>query len=227
MQARVRRRASLDGLTGFYERITGVTAVRYPPVFAELSMPTFTLAIGHTQTTKLFGEDSARPAENRSVIVEFKVDDVDAEFERLAPMVDEWVQKPTTMPWGNRSILFRDPDGNLVNCFTPVTEEAISRAGGTTEPSRPGARLGQASWWTNYARAVQNSRLWADHDVCAQTMVCKTFRHPLVGPVLVDCDVLDITTVTNGSSSTRPSRARELKRRLLSVVGTQRMNIPG
>jgi hypothetical protein len=23
------------------------------------------------------------------------------------------------MPWGNRSLLFRDPDGNLVNFFTP------------------------------------------------------------------------------------------------------------
>jgi len=26
-----------------------------------------------------------------------------------------------------RSILFRDPDGNLVNLFTPVTEEAIKK----------------------------------------------------------------------------------------------------
>lgn len=32
-----------------------------------------------------------------------------------------------TMPWGNRSILFRDPDGNLVNFFTPVTEDAIKK----------------------------------------------------------------------------------------------------
>jgi hypothetical protein len=39
-------------------------------------------------------------------------------------MVHDWVQAPTTMPWGNRSILFRDPDGNLVNLFTPVTEAA-------------------------------------------------------------------------------------------------------
>jgi hypothetical protein len=31
------------------------------------------------------------------------------------------------MPWGNRSILFRDPDGNLVNLFTPATEDAIKR----------------------------------------------------------------------------------------------------
>ena len=34
---------------------------------------------------------------------------------------------PTTMPWGNRSLLFRDPDGNLVNFFTPVTQAAIDK----------------------------------------------------------------------------------------------------
>jgi hypothetical protein len=31
------------------------------------------------------------------------------------------------MPWGNRSLLLRDPDGNLVNLFTPVTEPARER----------------------------------------------------------------------------------------------------
>jgi hypothetical protein len=31
------------------------------------------------------------------------------------------------MPRGNRCIPFRNPDGNLVNLFTPVTEEAIER----------------------------------------------------------------------------------------------------
>jgi predicted enzyme related to lactoylglutathione lyase len=114
----------LERVVQFYEQVTGVTAVRYLPVFAELALPSFTLAIGHTQTARLFGEGSARPADNHSVIIEFKVDDVDGEYERLKPIVSEWVQPPTTMPWGNRSILFRDPDGNLVNFFTPVTEEA-------------------------------------------------------------------------------------------------------
>jgi catechol 2,3-dioxygenase-like lactoylglutathione lyase family enzyme len=120
----------LERIVQFYEQVTGVPAVRYPPVFAELVLPSFTLAIGHTQTTQLFGEDSARPADNHSVIIEFKVADVDGEYERLKPMVSEWVQPPTTMPWGNRSILFRDPDGNLVNFFTPVTEEARSKFNG-------------------------------------------------------------------------------------------------
>jgi catechol 2,3-dioxygenase-like lactoylglutathione lyase family enzyme len=62
------------------------------------------------------------------VIIEFRVDDVDKEYERLKTLVSEWVLEPTTMLWGNRSMLFRDPDGNLVNLFTPVTDEAIHRS---------------------------------------------------------------------------------------------------
>jgi catechol 2,3-dioxygenase-like lactoylglutathione lyase family enzyme len=120
----------LDRVIQFYEQVTGVDAVRYTPVFAELIMPSFTLAIGHTQTTQLFGEGSARPADNHTIIIEFRVDDVDSEYERLKPLVSDWVQEPTTMPWGNRSILFRDPDGNLVNFFTPVTEDAIRKFSG-------------------------------------------------------------------------------------------------
>jgi catechol 2,3-dioxygenase-like lactoylglutathione lyase family enzyme len=117
----------LERVVQFYEQVTGVAAVRSTPVFAELIMPSATLAIGHTQTTQLFGTDSARPADNHTVIIEFRVEDVDSEYERLKPLVNDWVQEPTTMPWGNRSILFRDPDGNLVNLFTPVTEEAIKK----------------------------------------------------------------------------------------------------
>lgn len=124
----------LERVVRFYEQVTGVPAVRHTPVFAELFMPSCTLAIGHTQTTQLFGEDSARPADNHTVIIEFRVDDVDREYERLRPLVDDWVQEPTTMPWGNRSILFRDPDGNLVNLFTPVTEDAIARLGRRRDP---------------------------------------------------------------------------------------------
>jgi predicted enzyme related to lactoylglutathione lyase len=117
----------LESLVQFYEQVTGVSAARYTPVFAEVILPSATLAIGHSQTTQLFGAQSARAADNHTAIIEFRVDDVDAEYTRLKPVVTEWVQQPTTMPWGNRSILFRDPDGNLVNLFTPVSEEAIKK----------------------------------------------------------------------------------------------------
>lgn len=117
----------VDRLVQFYEKVMGVSAERPAPVFAELVVSSCTLAIGHSQTTQLFGPGSAVGAHNRSVIIEFLVDDVEAEYVRLKPFVEEWVMEPTTMPWGNRSILFRDPDGNLINLFQPVTEDAIQR----------------------------------------------------------------------------------------------------
>lgn len=126
----------LDRMVAFYEQVTGITAERPAPVFAEFVSPQATLAIGHTQTVALFGEGAAEAATNRSVIVEFRVKDVDAEYLRLRPHVNTWVQEPTTMPWGNRSILFRDPDGNLVNLFAPVSDEAIARFAG--RPSATG-----------------------------------------------------------------------------------------
>ena len=120
-------------LASFYEQVTG-TPVRWStPDFAELRTPAGTLAIGSTRTVALFGAGSARPADNHTVIIEFLVDDVDAEHDRLREVLGDaggiFVNEPTTMPWGNRSLLLRDPDGNLVNCFTPVTQEAIARAG--------------------------------------------------------------------------------------------------
>ena len=114
-------------LVGFYEKVTGVSAEWGTELFAEIVFPACTLAIGGTPTVRIFGEGVALPAENRTVIVEFQVDDVDAEHERLKGIVADFVQLPTTMPWGNRSLLFRDPDDNLVNLFAPVTPEAIAR----------------------------------------------------------------------------------------------------
>ena len=119
--------ADVDRLVRFYEKLTGVVARRPAPVFAEIVTAAGTLAIGDVATVALFGEGSAHPADNHSVIVEFRVDDVDAEYARLSGDLDVVVQVPTTMPWGNRSLLVRDPDGNLVNLFTPLSADAVAR----------------------------------------------------------------------------------------------------
>ncbi len=117
---------NLEEMVQFYEVVTGVTADRPAPVFAEFRFHSCTLAIGHTSTAQLFN-NAARPADNHTVILEWIVEDVTAEYERLASIVAAWEQEPTLMPWGNRSILFRDPDGNLVNLFTPESDEAKKR----------------------------------------------------------------------------------------------------
>ncbi|MFJ8444228.1 VOC family protein [Kitasatospora griseola] len=114
-------------LVDFYERATGVRAVWATEDFAELTTAGATLAIAGARTVALFAPGSARPADNHSVITEFLVDDVDRVHRSLTGFVTDFVSGPTTMPWGNRSLLLRDPDGNLVNFFTPVTPEAVEK----------------------------------------------------------------------------------------------------
>jgi len=114
-------------MVDFYEQATGLAARWATEDFAELVTPSCTLAIGGTRTVQLFGEGTARPADNHSAIIEFRVDDVDKEHEKLKTVVSAFVQVPTTMPWGNRSLLFRDPDDNLVNFFAPLSADAVKR----------------------------------------------------------------------------------------------------
>jgi predicted enzyme related to lactoylglutathione lyase len=114
-------------LVDFYERATDTRANWANEDFAELRTASATLAIAGTRTVPLFAPGSAQPADNRSVIIEFRVDDVDSVHRNLTGIVADFVNEPTTMPWGNRALLFRDPDGNLVNFFTPVTPAAIAK----------------------------------------------------------------------------------------------------
>jgi catechol 2,3-dioxygenase-like lactoylglutathione lyase family enzyme len=116
-------------LVNFYEQLTGMPAIQYTDDFAELKTKSATLAIGSTRTLKFFGGDEvAKAAQNRTAIIEFMVQDVDSEYQRLADFLQPYiVQIPTIMPWGNKSLLFRDPDGNLVNFFSPVSPDAITK----------------------------------------------------------------------------------------------------
>ena len=101
----------------FYARLTGVQPVRLARTFAEVRLPGgAVLALSSEDMIKQFNAGAAVAASNRSAIIEFEVDDVDAEHQRLGDSVDH-AMPPTTMPWGNRSMLLRDPDGNVVNLF--------------------------------------------------------------------------------------------------------------
>lgn len=114
-------------VVNFYELITGHQAEWLAPVFAEIITPAAVIAIGSEETVALFKEGCARPASNQSAIIEFIVKDVDKEFIRLKEYNLEFVHEPKNMPWGNRTMQIRDPEGTLVSFFTPVTDIAIRR----------------------------------------------------------------------------------------------------
>jgi uncharacterized glyoxalase superfamily protein PhnB len=108
--------------------VTGQAADWLAPLFAEIVTPSAALAVGSVETVALFKEGSAEASANRTAILEFMCDDVDAEFARLKDKVDV-VHEPKLMPWGNRAAQFRDPEGTLVSLFTPVSDGAKMRFG--------------------------------------------------------------------------------------------------
>ena len=119
----------LDELVDFYELVTGATFERPNPAFAELVTAGGTLAIGGDATLPLFTGTGLTTASNASAILEFQVDDVDQERDRLGERV-RVLQEPTTLPWGNRAMMLADPDGNRVNLYAPFTDEAKARFAG-------------------------------------------------------------------------------------------------
>jgi predicted enzyme related to lactoylglutathione lyase len=66
---------------------------------------------------------STKAAGRGSCVLEFEVEDVDTEYERLTRMNVSIVKPPTTQPWGLRSVWFRDPDGNIVNFYGKIAGE--------------------------------------------------------------------------------------------------------
>ncbi|GII75755.1 transcriptional regulator [Sphaerisporangium rufum] len=76
--------------------------------------------------------------------------------------------------------------------------------------------------------SAEFARLWDSHEVAVGSVMRKTFQHPLVGPVTVNCDVLDITDRDQQVViyTAEPGSPSEQALRLLSVIGTQRMDVP-
>ena len=118
--------ADIKAMVSFYEMVTGLTAEWLAPVFAEIVTPAATLAIGSAETVALWKEGSAEPGSNRTAYLEFQVEDIDAEYERLKDKVS-LVHDLKLMPWGNKTFQFRDPEGTAVSMYMPFTDEAIKR----------------------------------------------------------------------------------------------------
>lgn len=118
---------NVSRLVSFYDKVLGMKAHWPGEQYAEFRTGTGVLAIFSVDAQENYVPGSAHAASNRSVILDFKVADVDQEYARLQ-LVMSWVKKPTRQPWGTRSVYFRDPDGNLVDFYTQ----------GKTQKAEPG-----------------------------------------------------------------------------------------
>jgi catechol 2,3-dioxygenase-like lactoylglutathione lyase family enzyme len=110
-------------LIEFYGHILALEAKKTGEDYAEFPTGVGVLAIFSADAQERYIPGSAEAAKNKSVVLQFRVDDVDQQYLRLRGFVKTWVKPPTTQPWGTRSIYFRDPDGNLVDFYAPVKSQ--------------------------------------------------------------------------------------------------------
>ncbi|WP_427922903.1 helix-turn-helix transcriptional regulator [Streptomyces sp. cg40] len=141
------------------------------------------------------------------------------DFSALPPRDRNLVRRAFLTPRPDRSRLYGVSD---VDAFARLSAQRL-RAVAARYPDSPAVTGLVAEL---LAGSEEFRRLWESHDVSAEPTLTKTFQHPVVGPVTVNCDALDITdrdqqvviyTATPGSPS-------EEALRLLAVIGTQRMD---
>jgi len=114
-------------LAGFYASLLGAP-VALNDYYVEVHAGPVSVGFSRRRFTEYRDQDAEGAGADRrrrdEVILDFLVYDVDAEYPRIAALGVEWVMPPTTQPWGNRSMIFRDPAGNLVNVFSRRGPEA-------------------------------------------------------------------------------------------------------
>ena len=110
----------VEGLAAFYSRLVG-TPVALNEYYVEVPAGAASVGLSKCRFTEYRADRPDQP-QRQETVLDFLVSDVDAEYERIAALGVDWVMPPTTQPWGSRSMIFRDPEGNLINVFSRSEE---------------------------------------------------------------------------------------------------------
>jgi predicted enzyme related to lactoylglutathione lyase len=108
-------------LAAFYATLVRASVV-LNDYYVEVPAGAMSVGFSRRRFTEYREDQTARPGRPQpraEIILDFQAGDVDAEYQRITGLGVDWVAPPATQPWGNRSMIFRDPAGNLVNVFSP------------------------------------------------------------------------------------------------------------
>jgi predicted enzyme related to lactoylglutathione lyase len=109
--------SDVRGLCEFYAKVLEAKP-EGDDFFAMFLTPELNLSISSTQLLEnLVPGQAFNPVRGGSCFLEFEVEDVDQEYERLQDLNVEVLKPPTTQPWGLRSVWFSDPEGNRINFY--------------------------------------------------------------------------------------------------------------
>lgn len=104
--------ADLERSIAFYRDAVGVPFKLLGEGYAEFGAENTKFALfERSQLPELIGGEGGTPPCGE---VGFRVDDVDAQAQRLQEAGVEILTGPTDRPWGERTLHFADPDGNIV-----------------------------------------------------------------------------------------------------------------
>ena len=109
-------------LAAFYARLVGVSVV-LNDYYVEVPTGVASVGFSRRRFTEYREDQAARPCCPRhqaEIMLDFRAGDVDAEYQRISRLGVAWVMAPATQPWGCRTMIFRDPAGNLVNVSSPA-----------------------------------------------------------------------------------------------------------
>jgi predicted enzyme related to lactoylglutathione lyase len=115
---------AIEPIAAFY---AGLLSIPVPLNEHYLEVPAGLASLGFSKAgfTEDRGPHTACPpglaAQEGEIILDFTADDVDAEYSRIDALGVGWVMRPTNQPWGRRSMLFRDPNGQLINVSSSAT----------------------------------------------------------------------------------------------------------
>jgi len=104
-------------LRDFYEEVLTIKPQIDSDTYIEFQMVDNTLAIFDINDHNRMSENSATACTNKNVILEFRVDNINFEFERISKIGAEIIKPLTTQSWGNTSFWFKDPDGNMIDFY--------------------------------------------------------------------------------------------------------------
>jgi uncharacterized glyoxalase superfamily protein PhnB len=93
-----------EALAGFYRKAFDLPEPHRSPGHIGFSLPSLYLGFDTVDD----------PADPGPVSLWWRVDDVDAAFERLVTMGCPVLYEPVTKPWGDRLASVLDPDGNRI-----------------------------------------------------------------------------------------------------------------
>lgn len=107
----------VEGLAAFYARLVQAP-VALNEYYVEVPAGAVSVGFSRRRFTEYRDDAAAPPGRCDRVILDFLTPDVDAQYPRVAALGADLVMPPTTQPWGNRSMIVKDPAGNLINMFS-------------------------------------------------------------------------------------------------------------